>query len=236
MELGEQSRSLGPAMPQKSPPQKPINQETPPHISQVALGRAALDVIDAKGIDALSVASLAQELRCRRDDIARFATEATDFIDLACDAIYREVELDAADRSWSDQLRASARSYRRALLRHPRCAPFISVRPIVHDAGLRVAEAALLRLTGVGFSPAEANRVILVIVGFVNGHALTEIGGRPSPEQSDPTEVDRKRQALPPEQLPILSQVFAIENDRDAEFELGIDLIVGGLERHLLHA
>lgn len=217
-------------------PEESCHPKRQPHVDQIEVGRAALELIDCGGIDTLGVAALAEHLGCRRDDIAPFATETTQFVDLACDAIYREVELDTGERSWSEQLRASARSYRQALLRHAQCAPFISVRPIVHDAGLIVAEAALRRLTEVGFSPTEANRVILVIVGFVNGHALTEIGARPGAADPDRAEVHRQRQGLESEQLPILSQVFTIENDRDAEFELGIDLIVGGLERHLLHA
>ena len=194
-------------------------------------------MIDLDGVEALDAATLAARLGCRRDDVNELAPTRTALIDLACDEVYHEVSLAADGQNWSVRLRDYSRSYRHALLRHPRSVPFLSVRPIVHDAGLMVAERTLGELTDVGFSPEEANRVVLVIVGFVNGHVLTQIGATDAASHGiDPDVVARARQAVPAERLPILSQVFAADNDRDAEFELGIDLLVGGLERHLLHA
>ncbi|MEZ5376329.1 MAG: TetR/AcrR family transcriptional regulator C-terminal domain-containing protein [Acidimicrobiales bacterium] len=208
-----------------------------PKIDQRQLARAALELLDLGGPEALDSRTLAGRLGCRHDDVIDLADSRVALIDLACDAVYAKVVLEPDGQSWAERMRDYSRSYRRALLQHPRAVPYLAVRPIQHDAGLNIAERALAELTEVGFSPEEANRVVLVIVSFVNGHVLTEIGV----SQADHHEVDvdlvaRTRRAAPLHQLPILAQIFATDNDRDAEFELGIDLLVGGLERHLLHA
>lgn len=207
-----------------------------PHISQRQLSKVALDALDHGGSEALIAADLAKQLGCRQADVTELADSRNALIDLACDEVYHEVALDAEGQSWSERLRCYSRSYREALLRHPRAVPFIAVRPIQHDAGLRIAERTLAELTEVGFSPEEANRVVLVIVSFVNGHALTEIGSNAETADADLEELVIARSAAPMDQLPILAQIFATDNDRDAEFGLGIDLLVGGLERYLLHS
>ncbi len=197
--------------------------------------QTALSILDEAGVEHLTRAAVAARLRCRSSDLEAHAGDDEALIDLACDAVYAQVTLDPPDRSWPARLREYCRSYRRALLRHPNATPFIAVRPIVHDAALVIAERTLSELTGVGFSAAESNRVLLVIVSFVNGHALTELGEL-SGTHGRNDDLVRSREALEPHRLPVLTEALAAGNDRDAEFELGLELIIGGLERRLLHA
>ena len=86
-----------------------------------------------------------------------------------------------------------------------------------------------------GFEPDEANRILLVIVAFVSGHALIEIGTRYDDIGGhDAEEVESFRTSLPEGELPVASKAVS-HVDRDAEFEVGLKLIIDGLERTMLH-
>ncbi len=205
-------------------------------INPERVAEAALRLLDAAGVGAVSLTAVASELGCSTDVVRCVASDADGLLDLACDRIYSEVDLRPLDVPWPERLRTYSRSFRQALLRHPRAATLMATRPIVSISSMAVAERALAELTAVGFSPEEANRTLLVIVSFVTGHALTEIGSRHSDLGGHAaTEVDSFRRTLPRSELP-LSARAASHVDRDAEFELGMKLIIDGLERKLLHS
>ncbi len=199
------------------------------------VGAAALRLIDAAGPSTLSLEAVASELGVAITNVEAHASGRNELIDLACDHIYAEVDLRPLDVPWPDRMRTYSRSYRQALLRHPRGALLVATRAIVTISSMAVAERALTELLDVGFSPDEANRVLLVIVAFVNGHALNEIGQRNDDLGGhSAAEVASFRSSLPAGELPLASQTVS-HVDRDAEFELGLKLIIDGLERNRLH-
>lgn len=205
-------------------------------ITQEVVAEASLRLLDGAGPSAVSLASVASEVGCSVRVIKEHADSVDSLLDLACDRIYAEVDLRPIDAPWPERLRTYARSFRQALLRHPRAATLMATRPIVSISSMAVAERALGEFTDAGLSPVEANQTLLVTVSFVTGHALTEIGSRHH-ELGGHTqsEVETFRKGLPEAQLPVASR--AVNHvDRDAEFELGMKFIIDGLERKLLHA
>lgn len=200
------------------------------------VAEAALEALDRFGPDGCTIAAVAGRVGCRQSDVEAAAADDAALVDLAIDQVYALIDLRPLGDPWPERLRVYARSFRSALLAHPRAAIVLATRPIVSVASMHVAERALDELTQVGFEPEEAGRILLVIVSFVTGHALTEIGAHvPDIGGHDPEAVDAFRRGLPSEQLPLSAQVVP-NVDRDQEFELGLGLIVGGLERRLLHA
>ncbi len=205
-------------------------------ITSKVVAEASLRLLDSAGVDAVSLAAVASEVGCPVHIVKGFADSQDALLDLACDRIYAEVDLRPLDAPWPERLRTYARSFRQALLRHPRAATLMATRPIVSISSMAVAERALAEFTGAGLTPPEANRTLLVIVSFVTGHALTEIGSRHH-ELGGHTEreVDSFRRGLPKAELPVAARAVS-HVDRDAEFELGMKFIIDGLERKLLHS
>ncbi|MGH1504836.1 MAG: TetR/AcrR family transcriptional regulator C-terminal domain-containing protein [Acidimicrobiales bacterium] len=201
-----------------------------------AIGSAALTVIDRVGLFGLEPHLVAAELGSTEASAAAAAVPVDALIDLAVDALYAEVELEPTAVRWADRIRFYAHSFRGALLRHPELAYSIATRPVVSMASIRLAEHALGELTAVGFTPTHANRVLLVLVSFVTGHALTEIGASDARYGGhDPDAVADFRGSLSVDDVPLAARSVG-DVDRDAEFELGLGLLVDGLERQLLHA
>lgn len=208
-------------------------------LSEDRIGKCSLAMVDATGPESLTMAAIAEALNVEVSDLEAFASDPGELLDLACDQIYALIDLNPVGEGWAEKFRHYARSFREALLGHPRALYPMATRPIAHESSMRVAEQALREMTSVGFDPDTANRVLIVIVSFVLGHALTEAGPgqQPSPSLAiDYGKVKGFRQSLPVDSLPISAEALARENDRDAEFELGLKLIVDGLERQLLHA
>ncbi len=203
--------------------------------SQSDIARTALELLDDWGTTALSIDTVARELEATEAEIIEIVRQESNLLDLACDQLYSEVDLSPIDCPWAHRLELYASSLRRALLRHPNAAILVATRPIVNEASIAVAERALEELTNEGFGATEANRLLIVIFSYVMGHALIEIGGETGPGEHDVAQVQRFRAELPTERVPIVAKALAENNDRDEEFQLGLKLLVDGLERRLLH-
>ncbi len=195
----------------------------------------ALALLDDWGTTALSHETLAREMGCHPNDIAALVPSELGLLDLACDQVYAEVDLRPVDLPWPRRMEVYANSFREALLRHPNAAILVATRPITSEASMTLAERSLAELTAVGFEPIEANRVLLVIAAFVLGHVLTEIGSETAPGEHDPLEVQAFRSNLPAETLPLIAEALAERSNRNAEFKLGLKLLIDGLERLMLH-
>lgn len=204
------------------------------HKADVA--RTALELLDEWGPTSVTIELVATQSGHPPEKVCEIVATDDQLLDLACDQIYSEVDLRQLDVPWPERLRQYSRSFRSVLLRHPRAAPTMAVRPIVSEASMALAEQALSQLTSVGFDAKEANRVLLVIVSFVNGHVLTEIGYHPEFGGHGEEDLRRFRQGLPTDSLPLTASALSSDPDRDAEFELGLRLLTDGLERRLLHA
>lgn len=204
-----------------------------PSLPEIA--KTALHLLDVSGLSALAHETIARELECQTSDVADAVPDTLVLLDLACDQVYAEIDLRPLDLPWAQRLELYATSYRQALLRHPNAAILVATRPIVSEASMVVAERALSELMEVGFDVDEANQVLVVISSFVLGHVLVEIGAQTEAGAQDPEKVQRFRKSLSSETLPLAARALAQNNDRDAEFNLGLKLLIDGLERRVLH-
>ena len=82
-----------------------------------------------------------------------------------------------------------------------------------------------------GFEAELARRVLNILVSFVLGHALTEVGALPALAGHSEEEIVQFRQALPSERFPNVAETVASRPaDRDAEFANGIEMLITGME------
>lgn len=202
-------------------------------ITRAALAGDALHLLDTCGAESMSAESLADEAGLDLSDV-HAVLNGVDPLDLACEAVYAQIKLAPDDRPWPARLRHNARSFRSVLVEHPSAVIPIATRPIVSNESMAIAESAITSLTEVGFDAVEANRVLLVIVNYVIGHSLSEVGVEQ--QLSHRSEVRDYRASLPADEMPLTAVALQEMPDRDAEFELGLKLIVDGLERRLLHS
>lgn len=110
-----------------------------PILSRARIARAALELIDEHGFDALTTRRLAQRLGVRDPSLYNHISSRDDLLDevhaLIVDQNMPSLPLDG---DWREVLTEFARSYRRAFARHPHVIATIAKRPINTPASLSV--------------------------------------------------------------------------------------------------
>ena len=147
-------------------------------------------------------------------------------LDGMVETILGEMPSPGAGGSFSERLAAMARAFRRALRAHPGALPLFAMRPAVTPASLRHVESALGVLRSAGFSPDESVSALQVLVTFVVGHTLSQVGRTAGDEASRPRYEELSREEFPhlTEIAPQLSS-----HDGELEFEFGLDAFLTGL-------
>ncbi|MBO0823714.1 MAG: TetR/AcrR family transcriptional regulator C-terminal domain-containing protein [Actinobacteria bacterium] len=179
---------------------------------------AAMKLIEAEGVHAASMTRLATELGCGLLPLYRQVPSMAALLDGIEARVMSGIELTTApDGDWRDELRAQARAFRAAAAAYPRCAILVAGRPPASAATLRAAEHVLASLRSAGLSGQDAVRIVRVAAAFLAGSLLCEVGVAPSLRDDGDGELRRR-----PAQLS--------GTNPDTDFELGLDLLVCGLD------
>jgi AcrR family transcriptional regulator len=204
--------------------------------------RAAVELADRGGIEALSMRKLGQELGVEAMALYRHVRNKDDILDGAIDAVVGEIELPLPEREWQTSMRKLALAARQVMLRHPWAPPVIVERPEIGPATLRHINAVMEILRGAGFSLELSHHAIHVLgsrmLGFTQDPFDDSADTRPDPETAA-----RLARELGTN-YPYLGELAAAVShegglggcDDDFEFEFGLDLILDGLERRRVTA
>jgi AcrR family transcriptional regulator len=196
-----------------------------PLLSRDRIVEAAIAVIDAEGLDALSTRRLARDLGVQAPSLYNHFGTKEAILDAVGDAIVAGVDLTMLGRDpWPAALKAWARAYRKAFREHPNVVPFLARGPARRPAQLRLADAVYGALVDAGWPPSYATRIGALMRYFVAGSAL---GSFALGFVDDP--------ALYEADYPHLRDAHRLKGHQtqvdDGAFELGLDALVDGLER-----
>ena len=88
-------------------------------LSRERVLRAAFDLTDTEGVEALSMRKLAQQLGVEAMSLYRHVRNKGDIVDGMVDLVFGEIGLPATDVDWKTAMRRRAISARDVLARHP---------------------------------------------------------------------------------------------------------------------
>jgi AcrR family transcriptional regulator len=131
-------------------------------------------LVDAEGLEAVSVRRLAAELGVRGPSLYNhFATKA-EILDAVADEVVAQVDVSAFGASgWRDALRTWAQSYHAVLTAHPNIVPVLAHGPGRHrPAALAMADVVYGALVDAGWSPTRATHIGALMRYLVTGSAL----------------------------------------------------------------
>src|SRR4051794_26628628 len=98
---------------------------------------AASALVDAEGLEALSMRRLAAELSVQGPSLYNHFPTKADILDAVADGLTEQVDLSAfGSRDWASALRRWARSYHSVLVAHPNLVPVLAHGPGRRPAGL----------------------------------------------------------------------------------------------------
>jgi AcrR family transcriptional regulator len=199
---------------------------------------AAVVLADTGGIESLSMRRLGEELGVEAMSLYTHVAGKEDLLDGMTDAVFSEIELPAGDQGWRTAMRERALSARAALSRHPWAIRLMQSRTSPGPATLRHHDAVIGALRRSGFSIELTAHAFSVLDAYIYGFALQQ-SALPFDTAEEAAEVGRMMAArMPADRFPYLAEftvghVLQPGYDYGAEFELGLDLILDGLERAL---
>lgn len=198
--------------------------------------RAAIGLADRGGIESLTMRRLGQRVGVEAMSLYNHVRNKEDMLDGMVDVVFSEIGLPSGEADWKAAMRRRAISARQALLRHPWAIGLMESRPQPGPATLRHHEAVLGSLRKAGFSVEAAGHAYSILDSYVYGFTLNEqsLAFNTSEEV---TEMGKSfLRELPAKEYPYLIE-FIVERAMKPgysygnEFEVGLDLILDGLNR-----
>ena len=218
-----------------------------PALTREQILTAAVAIIDAEGVDALTMRRLGQALDRNPMAIYRHASDKDALLDGVVEHVAAELitprEPDSnGNGDWEAVLRRTAHTFRRVALAHPRALPLLLTRPLSGPLALRplgtlqLLEELLELFSTAGFDQPGALHAARLFTGFLYGHVLHEL----QEQIHNPDEIDDLLRLglhrLPRTQFPRLrSLATALATyDGAAELDEGLTIVLAGLRSQLL--
>jgi AcrR family transcriptional regulator len=188
---------------------------------------AAAELVAADGFEALSMRRLASRLGVGAMTLYGYVRTKEELLGELANRILAGIELPPARLAWSERVKRILRSVREMFLAHPELIPIVANQRIDGSAAYRGAEVMFEALQQAGVDDHSIVSVFDAMVSFAIGSAEREgglrRGGRSLPgiRQLEP--------GLHPHTIRLAGLLATRDPERD--FELGLDLLIGGIER-----
>jgi len=218
-----------------------------PLLSRDGIVAAALALVDAEGLEALSTRRLAAELGVSGPSLYNHVATKDELIDAVVDCVVAGVDVSAfgglglvlgagggsgaagmteSGATWRDALASWARSYREVLAAHPNVVPALARGSGRRPAQLHIADAVFGGLVDAGWPRREATSIGALMRSLVIGSALGSFAA------SFPADASVYAGVYPHlDQAHLLAEHQREIDDR--AFEVGLSAVLDGLEMRL---
>ncbi|MFC9091582.1 TetR/AcrR family transcriptional regulator [Streptomyces sp. NPDC057072] len=216
------------------PPDRPV----PAPLSRERIVRAAIQLADADGLDAVSLRKVATALDVRPMRLYSYIAGKDELLDLMVDAAYAEIR--PVGDGWREVLRSLAETTRRAAHEHEWLADLLGGRPQLGPHALASGETVVAALGDVDVD------AIMPVVASVNAYVIGAVRREIAERRAErATGMDEKcwQAALGPYlertfatgRFPALATVVrdAAHLDADHTFRIGLDFLLDGIEARI---
>lgn len=196
--------------------------------------RAAIELVDARGLEALSMRKLGHALGVEAMSLYNHVSSKDDLLDGIVDLVAGQFEPPHEDLGWKSAIRGCAIEAHEVLLRHPWSAALAESRMQTGPRRMAYLEAVVGTFRRGGFSVRSAYHANLTLDSYVYGFTLQEVSWPVAGDDAPALAAEfvaRTDDAAYPHLVEIAALVAEAGFDRRGEFELGLDLILDGLER-----
>jgi TetR/AcrR family tetracycline transcriptional repressor len=210
----------------------PRRSRAPRHtLNRGTIAAVALELMDADGVRALTIRSLAARLGVAPMALYNHVRTKEEILDAARE--HGLARLPGAgspgidDRPWWNRIREINLTFHRALREHPSLVTLLVAQPLGGQAPVGAAEAQLRVLVEAGFDPDDAARAHLTLLHYAIGSAAWT-----SPRVEPPAVGRAVLERLPADRYPTLAALTAplarASYDED-QYAYGLEMILVGL-------
>jgi AcrR family transcriptional regulator len=223
------------ARPEQSEPDQPA-------LSRDAIVRVAIELLDAEGIEALSMRKLGARLNAGATSLYRHVATKDELMELAVDEVFGEMrvpELAGAPGAWREAVAGAAAEFRATALRHPWLASVLGQAGLAYLGPRLMAfnEGLASLFADAGFAaPVPA---IDAVLSFVIGMSTTEAAWLSTVARSGGTEAEFIAKLMPAAHRAAEGHEHLARNGRasvedpaalrDAKFADGLAIVLDGL-------
>jgi AcrR family transcriptional regulator len=193
---------------------------------------AALELVDAEGVDALTMRRLGQELGVEGMALYTHVRSKADLLSAVADRMLSELDLpDPPPATWQDRIRAVVMAWAGLQDRHPRAFTLIYRARPTNTGIVRAAEEIYDALSSAGFDELETANAYLTLVFLLDGALFS----RPYPFSVVGEAAREAAATADAEQFPRYAEIGprAAEVSWEQVYGLGVELLIGGLEAKL---
>ncbi|WP_162803056.1 TetR/AcrR family transcriptional regulator [Ornithinimicrobium avium] len=158
--------------------------EVRPALARDTIVDAAVDLIDQRGVEALSMRNLGAVLGYEGMSLYRHVDGRDDLLEAVVDRLTDSLDLPNEPPPWEEYLTDVAAQVRKLALKHPRLFPLVATRhpaaPWLHPPlrSLRVVEHLLATLRAQGWTPEDAVHAYQAFSSFLLGYLLLEVAAQ----------------------------------------------------------
>lgn len=147
----------------------------------------ALAIVDAEGLDALTVRRIADQLGTGSATLYRHYTSREELLELLVDHVIGEVRLPPPELGWRSKVEHLSGELRRALMEHANLVPALARSPLLGPNAKRGADNGLASLLEAGHAPDVAVLACRALLDYVLGTVFFDTSrvGRGGPPDRD---------------------------------------------------
>ncbi|MGW6982636.1 TetR/AcrR family transcriptional regulator [Streptomyces sp. NPDC054932] len=227
---------------------RPRRKEQQPALSRVQIVAAAVQLLDAEGIEALSMRRLGTGMGAAATSLYRHVANKDELIELVVDEVYGELEVPGAAGAaeWRDAVSRSGHRLRAMALRHPWVASVLGQVGLAHLGPnlMRMSERMLALFRTAGFQANEADLAMKAVISYVVGATTGEAAYLSLLARSGQSEQEWLEGLRPAAQQalaehPLLAAEHSAQEGRDPRklreenFDYGLQRVLDGLEARL---
>jgi AcrR family transcriptional regulator len=202
----------------------------PNRLTERRIAEAALDLVDADGVDGLTMRKLAQRLGVSAMALYTYFPDREAVLEAVTQLLLTEVEIPAEDLDWRETIRHLMRSIRRVGLRHPNAAPLINRFPPRTVDALAFVEVAVRAFRRAGFDDRSTVRCYRALAVYSMGTFDVELSHyfaqHPAAQVVDGS-LDTPTAARLLPHVTSIAPLLADHDDEEA-FEYGLELLLDG--------
>ncbi|GAA3125889.1 TetR/AcrR family transcriptional regulator [Streptosporangium carneum] len=150
-----------------------------PTLSRAQIVRAAMELLDAEGMDALSMRRLGGKLGAGATSIYWHVANKDELLELVLDEVFGEIPLpDLEVTNWRDAASVFAYGVRQVLFAHPWSTVLIGSMPTLGPNAMRLSAGLMNTFKMAGFEGMALDRASSTLMAYVLGSTTPEITWR----------------------------------------------------------
>ena len=158
-----------------------------PDLSVDLIVRAAIELADSSGLQALAMRRVAERLGVGTMSLYTYVPGKPELLDVMLDAVYGEIT-EATQDTWRARLEHIARENLALYQRHPWLTQVATSRPVLGPNTIAKYDAELRAIDGIGLDDIEMDSVLTMIMGYVHGAARGAADARAAEQSSGMTD------------------------------------------------